>query len=141
MRAAHGIMARLAVRASGLLLALVLAQGCSLLPQTFGGGSERAPAAAEKPAVPPENATQNTIMNLPPKQQAAVLGSAVGKGCKGKSAFFMGTIDTGSAIWSVRCTSGRTYAVEIVADAAGSTYAMTCAAYKEKTRIECFKKF
>ena len=79
-------------------------------------------------------------MSLTPKQQAAILGKAAGKGCVGRTAFFMGMSDTNSAFWSVRCSSGRTYAVAVNADAEGTTFAMTCAALKAKTHVDCFKK-
>ena len=95
-------------------------------------GSDEAPA---------RNVANDRILSLTKQQQARILGSAVGKSCVGKSAFFMGLGDEGSAFWSVRCANGRTYVVAIAADDAGTTSSASCSTFKAKAHVDCFKKF
>jgi len=124
---------------AALALLLVL---CACSP--FSGNGAAAPDTAAKfdPAeTPPRNAANERILSLPAHQQARVMGTAVGKSCVGKAAFFMGFGDEESAFWSVRCADGRTYAVAIAPDEAGTATSMSCASFTAKTRVACFKKF
>ena len=141
MRGIRGALARPSNWGVTLLLAVGLIQGCSLPSGNSSAGSERPADQQGRVDTASSNPTQTTLMALTPKQQAAILGKAAGKGCVGRTAFFMGMTDTNSAIWSVRCSSGRTYAIAIDADAKATTSAMTCSAFKAEAHVDCFKKF
>jgi hypothetical protein len=127
---------------------LALLPGCADFADRVGP----APAATSKPAAPPpsrvssgpnkiDNPTQTRLTNLPKPQQAAILAQAVGHGCKGVSPYFMGTGDDGSAIWSLRCAGGHTWAVSVNPDPAGSTTVMRCTSFTAKTHLSCFSRF
>jgi hypothetical protein len=131
-----------------LPLAFALLSGCSNLSDGF----EPAVAATSKPAAATprqasavantiDNPTQNRLMSLPKRQQAAILAQAVGHGCKGVSPYFMGTGDDGSAIWTIRCVRGHAWAVAVNPDPAGTTTVMQCTSFAAKTHLSCFSKF
>jgi hypothetical protein len=50
-------------------------------------------------------------------EQALLLGQVVQKGCVGSRAFYMGMDKELDAYWSVSCTNGASYQVQISADA------------------------
>lgn len=134
--------------ALGALLALAALSGCSPPPErasaapVVAGTATASPLARAPAATPaPDNPTQRQMMSLPKAQQAAILARAVGHGCTGASPFFMGMGDNGSAIWSLRCTRGHTWAVAINPDEAGTTTVMRCTTFKTKTHLDCFRKF
>ncbi len=65
--------------------------------------------------------------------QAVFLGMVVqssGDTCIGKKAFHMGVGTKGAskdvAFWSVRCSNGKSYAVQINPDAGGSSTVLDC---------------
>ena len=125
------------------MLALVGVAVLSACSPYSGDAAAPAKGAAKTEAdnAPPRNVANDHILSLTKQQQARILGSAVGKSCVGKSAFFMGLGDEGSAFWSVRCANGRTYVVAIAADSAGNTSSTSCSTFKAKTHVDCFKKF
>jgi hypothetical protein len=92
---------------------------------------------------PSRNLASDRLRSLSSGQQAAALGKAVGEGCVGTSAFFMGIGDKGfgkdKAFWSIRCRDGKTYAVEINPDSTGSTNVLECSVLKTVTGTACFK--
>ena len=59
--------------------------------------------------------------------------------CTGAQAFFMGSGSDEEAYWSVRCTNGAEYQVQIKADAAGAGTVLECGVLKTVSGIECFK--
>lgn len=54
--------------------------------------------------------------------------------------FRMGIDRQGTAIWSVACSNGKSYAVSISSNASGSTKVLDCAALKAIVKVDCFKK-
>ena len=136
-----------ASRTMGALVVLAMLSGCAASSGDTAkpGGSAAAPkGAAAAPSVDMtarRNVTNEHLMSLTKRQQARLLGTAVGESCVGESAVFMGIGDNGSAFWSVRCVDGRTYAVAIAADDAGTASAMKCATFKATAHVDCFKKF
>ncbi|HLZ67017.1 MAG TPA: hypothetical protein VKQ29_12360 [Aliidongia sp.] len=135
-------------RFAGAVLSLVM---LALLPSCadVSDKGRPAPGATLKAPAPPtgpaaskiDNPTQNQLMSLPKRQQAAILAQAIGHGCRGASPYFMGTGDDGSAIWSLRCVRGHTWAVSVNPDPAGSTTAMRCTSFTAKTHLSCFSRF
>jgi hypothetical protein len=72
-----------------------------------------------------------------------VLGKVIGHGCTGVVAFPMGIgrhdADRGDAYWSVRCADGKSYAVALHPDQAGSVSVLGCDAM-QSAGMECFKR-
>lgn len=87
------------------------------------------------------NKAHDILINMPADKQAAALGKAVGEGCVGKTAFYMGMGEDKAATWSVRCTNGKSYAVQLNPDSTGSTSILEFPLLKAVANIECFKKF
>jgi hypothetical protein len=85
--------------------------------------------------------------------RADMLGKVVGERCKGKTAYYQGTSKSSSqglkmatlpgtendAFWSVQCTDGRSYEVEVHPD--GSGQVLECSVLKSMHAGECFRKF
>jgi hypothetical protein len=90
--------------------------------------------------------------------RADMLGKVVGDKCKGKTAFYQGTIKSNShasvdprpklptlpgtendTFWSIMCYDGRSFEVEVHPD--GSGQVLECAVLKTTHAGECFKKF
>jgi hypothetical protein len=89
--------------------------------------------------------------------QATMLGKVVGDNCKGKTAFYQGNLKSSASesdarpqagampgtendtFWSVRCTDGRSFEVEVHPDGSGTV--LECAVLKSMHAGECFKKF
>jgi len=138
----RGRIATMESCASGIGVLALLLVLCACSPFS-GDGTATPDAFAKSDPVekPPRNAANERILSLPAHQQARVMGTAIGKSCVGKTAFFMGLGDEGSAFWSVRCANGRTYAVAVAPDEDGSTTSMSCASFTAKTHVQCFKKF
>jgi hypothetical protein len=66
----------------------------------------------------------------------------VEEGCIGTRAFNMGiNSKNNSAFWSVGCTNGREFAVEIFSDSVGSTKVLECPMLKIVAHVNCFEKF
>ena len=110
-----------------LSLAALMAVGSGLTAMAAGSG----------------NAANDSLLALPPDQQAAMLAKGI-KGCAGESPFLMGVATTakykGLAYWSVRCKDGRNFAVQISPDPKAPWIAADCGAL-QGTGKECFKKF
>jgi hypothetical protein len=90
------------------------------------------------------NPMNDTMLTLSTKDQAQVMGAAVGSSCVGKSAMYMGTVpqgaDANSALWSVACESGKNYMVKLSPDTTGETKTVDCDVLKAQSGIACFEK-
>jgi hypothetical protein len=97
-----------------------------------------------------KNGANDWLLAQTPVAQANMLGKVVGERCKGKTAFYQGTIKSGpralpipgtenDTFWSVMCTDGRSFEVEVHPD--GSGQVLECSVLKAMHGGECFKKF
>jgi hypothetical protein len=94
-----------------------------------------------------KNGANDWLLAQTPVVQADMLGKTVGERCKGKTAFYQGPIKNGlpipgtedDAFWSVLCTDGRSFEVEVHPD--GSGQVLECSVLKAMHGGECFKKF
>src|SRR5690242_16567531 len=88
------------------------------------------------------NPVHDNLLAATPQKQAEALAKAAGQGCVGKEAFPMGVSGSGRsegyAYWSVRCTNGKTYAVQL--QQSGVMMAIPCS-QAEANGLHCFKKF
>ncbi len=85
------------------------------------------------------NITHDRLMGLSAAGQAVVLGEAVGEGCVGDRAFYMG-MHKQESMWSVGCTNGRSYMVKLAADALGSSEVLECSTLRAIAHVNCFVK-
>jgi hypothetical protein len=104
------------------------------------------------------NPANDSLLAMSPRRQADILGKIVGEGCKGKTAFYQGTMkdirepegdrrpqlpvppSNGSdTFWNVMCRNGRSYSIEVHPD--GSNEVVECRSVKTFHLVECFKKF
>lgn len=122
------------------------------LDQFKGGSHENQPATTPPSQAPAPRSPQNAfsignpandkMLALLPSEQASALGDVVKAGCVGNRAFYMGmSRKDHSAYWSVGCTNGKSYEVEIHADQAGSTRVLDCAILKLVAKVSCFVRF
>ncbi len=90
-----------------------------------------------------DNPANARLADLTSTEQAVVLGKLIGHGCTGVVAFPMGIgrhdADRGDAYWSVRCADGKSYAVALHPDQAGSVSVLGCDAM-QSAGMECFKR-
>lgn len=86
------------------------------------------------------NKAHDVLVALPADQQAKALGQVVGEGCVGKLPFFMGMAPDNKAFWSIRCTNGKSYMVQLNSDVGGSTQILDCPTLKAVSRLDCFVK-
>ena len=84
------------------------------------------------------NPAHDRLYSLPVDSQAGFLGKAVGEGCVGQRAFYMGMDAKLSAHWSVACVGGKSYEVRLNADATGSTDVVDCAVLR-RVKVNCFE--
>jgi hypothetical protein len=101
-------------------------------------------AAAARHAPDPINKAHERLLQMSPPDRAAMLARAVGHWCVGTETFPMGVVTRGpgegNAYWSLRCTDGTAWAVQI--DPFAEVTAIDCASFKEAGQgKECFKKF
>jgi hypothetical protein len=89
------------------------------------------------------NGANDYLLSVAPKVQAATLAKAVGTNCTGQSAFYMGIgksgISQGKGFWSVRCTDGRPFMVQVNPD--GTSSVLECAVLKRLNAGTCFQTF
>jgi len=159
---ARGAVARRAPRGK---IALGIVGGCFLLIVLSGiainkgapagaasqntlGSSAPAPQASKPVASKAGKRTQHTgnvaqdlLVTYTAREQALFLGKAVGEGCIGTRAFFMGMDPEKDAMWSVGCTNGQSYSVEIHPDPNGTTQVLECSVLKALAGTSCFTKF
>ena len=136
----------------GALLALLLLIIISL-NSTNGQSSSVTAAPAASPSIAPVSTTPRTtskstgneandrLLVLPKSEQALMLGKAAGEGCIGNRAFYMGISKDRSAFWSVGCTDGSSYEVEIAADSVGTTTILECSILRAVAKVNCFEEF
>ena len=87
------------------------------------------------------NEANDRLLALTELQKASALAHAVNEGCIGKRTFYMGDLPRDrSAFWSVSCKNGKSYLVQIAADAAGSTKVLECDLYRAVTKDAVFHK-
>jgi len=117
------------------LLTLLLLCGCTATTNT-PDGSVRVSGTQST-----GNISHNQLLALGANAQASLLGQTVNEGCTGEYAFFMGLDkETNDAFWSVRCTNGKSYSVQIKPNATGSTNIMDCEVLKAIAKVSCFVK-
>lgn len=103
-----------------------------------------------------ENAANAYLLAQTPKEQAHALGKVAGDGCKGKTAYYMGSMDeikheepkpgdlpplsghAHDAFWSLRCKDGRSFEVSVFPD--GKSGVLDCATLETMNAGHCFKK-
>lgn len=105
--------------------------------------SETAVAASEKPSTV-DNIAHSMLLKKTPSEQAYFLGTVVdgvGDKCTGAKAFYSGSGSDKAAFWSVRCTNGLEYIVQVLPDAGGSTKVLECRVLKAVGGPDCFKSF
>jgi hypothetical protein len=87
------------------------------------------------------NGANDYLLSVKPDVQAATLAKAVGANCRGQTAFYMGIgksgISQGKGFWSVRCSDGRPFLVQVNAD--GTSSVLECAVLKRLNAGTCFK--
>jgi hypothetical protein len=88
------------------------------------------------------NPANDRLAALSLGQQVYALGRAVGEGCEGRDAFYMGMEKASAkAFWSVRCRDGREFAVMIDPDSGGSTTILECPILELMGKVHCFRRF
>jgi hypothetical protein len=108
----------------------------------FAKIGEHQPAATTPAAQASPNAINHNIASLSPREQAEKPGNMVrlfGDPCTGRSAFYMGATTDHDAFWSVKCSNGQSYAVEIKPDGAGTI--LECPQLEAIHAGRCFTKF
>jgi hypothetical protein len=89
-----------------------------------------------------DNATNDYLLASPADVQSSKLGAAVGEDCHAQSPFYMGISKSGtstdSAFWSIKCSDGRAFVVEVHPD--GSSRFVACAVYEGAHIGTCFQK-
>jgi hypothetical protein len=101
------------------------------------------------------NPANDLLLAMSAQRRAVILGKIAGEGCKGKTAFYQGTMkdlpqpkgdrrpqlpvpptNENDVFWNVMCKNGRSYSIEVHPD--GSNNVVQCDAVK---MFRCFKKF
>ncbi|HWI28354.1 MAG TPA: hypothetical protein VN668_15380 [Stellaceae bacterium] len=131
----------LVILAAAIVAVIWIVHAASVAPVTRVAGIVAvAPPRTDAPNIP--NPANERIANLTSTEQAAVLGKAIGRGCTGVAAFPMGIgshdADRGDAYWSVKCADGKSYAVTLHPDKAGTVGVLDCDAV-HAAGITCFK--
>jgi hypothetical protein len=104
------------------------------------------------------NPANDSLLAMSAQHQADILGKIAGEGCKGKTAFYQGTMkdipqpkgdrrpqlpvppaNENDTFWNVMCKNGRSYSIEVHPD--GSNNVVECGTVKMFHLGECFKKF
>jgi len=108
--------------------------------ENLNNGVSTSTSAANTAVQSTGNVTHDRLLGLGASAQALLLGQIVGEGCIGEYPFYMGMDKEANAYWSVRCTDGKSYQVQIQPNATGSTRVMDCALLKAVTKLSCFVK-
>ncbi|HEX3952116.1 MAG TPA: hypothetical protein VHW90_00995 [Stellaceae bacterium] len=101
-------------------------------------------ASARRHPAPLVNPVNERLIHLSPAERAATLARTIGHWCVGIDTFLMGVVGKGpgegNAYWSIRCTDGTSWAVQI--NPTADIVAIDCETFKESAPgKECFKKF
>jgi hypothetical protein len=137
-------------KANGCLVVLLVVVGIFVILAIVGslsdrdGSSSRPSESTSTPAVKTQttgNEANDRLFALTKNGQASALGVVIGEGCVGRRAFYMGSSPSDhSAFWSVGCTNGKSYLVQVFADATGRTSVLDCGVYRLTTKMRCFEK-
>ena len=92
------------------------------------------------------NPFHERLARLSDGERNAVFTEHMGKTpepCTVTRSFFQGFTDARAAVWSVACTSKKSYAIMVGDDATGSTRFVDCEKLKAATqgKRECFRKY
>jgi hypothetical protein len=91
------------------------------------------------------NEADRLLSSLPAEKQRQALAHIVtssGDACPGGNRVMrQGAKKDGTAYWNVGCTNGKSYLVELKADAQGSTKVLSCTTLKALNAGTCFTKF
>ncbi len=104
------------------------------------------------------NPANDSLLAMSAQRRAVILGKIASDRCKGKTAFYQGTMkdipqpkgdhrpqvpvpptNENDAFWNVMCKNGRSYSIEIHPD--GSNNVVECGAVEMFHLTECFKRF
>jgi hypothetical protein len=95
-------------------------------------------------AAPSGNPASDALLAMPEQQRIELLGQSVRHNCVGTRAFLMGVTASGRArgyaYWSVACTNGKSYVIQIAPDKKGSAIVEDCRVLQGTGR-ECFQPF
>jgi hypothetical protein len=90
------------------------------------------------------NPSTDRLLAMPEQQRIEVLARSIRRDCTGTRAFLMGVTRTGrargTAYWSVACTNGRSYVIQMDADKKGTSFVADCRVLAGTGR-ECFQQF
>jgi hypothetical protein len=90
------------------------------------------------------NPTTDRLLGLPEQQRIEILGRMAHHNCVGTRAFLMGVTASGpargTAYWSVACTTGKSYVIQINRNKTGTSFVLDCRALAGTGR-ECFQQF
>lgn len=147
------LKALLRVSILGVILAAIIA-GLSYSHNAPSGVNPAAATSTPGSVAQPElSGSQSQLSGNPahdylvahPATRPQVLAKAVGEGCKGQSAFYQATAACSAAgepahtaLWSVRCTNGKSYSVSVFPD--GRSSVMDCALLETLHAGHCFTK-
>jgi hypothetical protein len=90
------------------------------------------------------NPVTDRLLALPEEQRIETLGKMAHHNCTATRAFLMGVTNSGpargTAYWSVACTNGRSYVIQINRNKSGTSFVLDCRNLAGTGR-ECFKQF
>lgn len=130
-------------------------EGNILSPEQMAGEKMRGPLlllAALVAAVPSSaalaagsgNPLTDSLLAMPEPQRIELLGQSVRHDCVATRAFLMGVTASGpargTAYWSVACTNGRNFVIQINRDKKGTSFVADCRVLQGTGR-ECFQPF
>ncbi len=116
-------------------VALVVLAGCA-----YDGENSTSEHAADS-VLSTGNRTNDTLLGLSAGGQETALAQAVGEGCIADRAFYNGIDKEHDGFWSIGCSNGNSYMVEVKPDAGGSTKVMDCSTISAVAGLTCFEKF
>jgi hypothetical protein len=89
------------------------------------------------------NKAHDMLVKMSDGERTMALGALLkesNESCIAKSSFFQGVDEDNAAYWSVACSGGEDYSIQVAADGDGSTRILECGIMKA-IGVECFKKF
>jgi hypothetical protein len=120
---------------------LLVVVGIFVIFAIAGSLSDRDGSSSRPKTQTTGNEANDRLFALTKGGQASALGVVIGEGCVGSYAFYMGSSPSDhSAFWSVSCTNGKSYLVQVFANATGSTSVLDCGVYTLTTKMRCFEK-
>ena len=126
------------VEQRGLLIGAVIAIGFFVYLQATKREPSQPQSQAKAAII--ANSANDLLLKQSPPEQARILGEAIGHGCTGKVAFFMGIDKRETGYWSLRCDDSRTFMVKVFPERGGPMVGVECELlHALKTGITCFK--